>query len=107
MGERALVLSGDAWEMKDERTGELLSGVSVWYVSNYREDDEKSAGFKPTKIAASMETFKAIRLDGLPGVFELDFASRPGAQNKAALTLVGAKHVGKVDLFGSKVSKAA
>lgn len=106
MGEKALVLSADAWEMADEKTGELRKGVSVWYVSNYREDDVKSAGFKPTKLAGTFEAFDALRASGLPGLFELDFATRPGAQNKATLTLVAAKHVGKVELFG-KASRGA
>lgn len=106
MAERALVLSADAWEMPDEKTGEIRKGVSVWYVSNYREDDVKSAGFKPTKLAGTFESFDQLRTAGLPGVFDLDFATRPGAQNKASLTLVAAKHINKVDLFG-KTAKAA
>lgn len=105
MAERALVLSADAWEMPDEKTGEIRKGVSVWYVNSYREDEAKSVGFKPTKLAATFDAFDQLRVGGLPGLFEMDFGTRPGAQNKATLTLISAKHVGKVELFGK--AKAA
>ncbi len=107
MAERALILSGDAWEMPDEKTGEVRSGVSFWYVSDYREDDARSAGYKPTKISGTFEAFDMVRTAGLPGVFDIDFATRPGKDNKATLTLVAAKHAGNVDLFGKAKGKAA
>lgn len=105
MAEKALVLSADAWEMPDERTGELRKGVSVWLLSNYREDDARSVGFKPTKLAGSFEAFDQLRAGGVPGMFEIDYATRPGKDNKATLTLVAAKHVGKVELFGKALVK--
>ncbi|MBR8030375.1 hypothetical protein KDX27_42195 [Burkholderia cenocepacia] len=105
MAERALILSADAWEMADERTGEIRKGVSFWYVSNYREDDVKSAGFKPTKLSGTFEAFDQVRTGGLPALCDIDFATRPGKDNKATLTLVAAKHVSKVDLF-AKGAKA-
>lgn len=96
--ERFLILSADAWDMLDERTGRPMSGISVWYANDYREDTEVSFGYKPTKVAATPETLSQLR-GKLPGVFEVSFGSRPGAQNKAQLTLVGVKHVAAVDLF--------
>ncbi|WP_160174778.1 hypothetical protein, partial [Caballeronia grimmiae] len=78
-----------------------------WYVSDYREDDAKSAGYKPTKISGTFEAFDQARVAGLPGVFEIDFATRPGKDNKATLTLVAAKHAGHVDLFGKGKAKAS
>lgn len=98
MAERALILSADVWNMKDEQSGKPLSGVSVWYVNDYRDDSTESFGFKPTKVSATAETLLDLR-GKLPGVFEVSFGSRPGAQNKAQLTLVGVKHVAAVDLF--------
>lgn len=98
MAERALILSADAWDMKDEQSGKPLSGVSVWYVNDYREDSYDSFGFKPTKVSGTQEILSELR-GKTPGVFEVSFGSRPGALNKAQLTLVGVKHVAAVDLF--------
>lgn len=99
MSERAFVLSADGWEMPDEKTGEIRSGFSVWYVNDYREDLPNQIGFKPTKISATAEIFEVLRSGKLPALFDLDFASRPGAQSKATLTLVRAKHIKDIDLF--------
>ena len=107
MGERALVLSADAWEMPDEKTGSITKGVSVWYVNDYRDDDEKSFGFKPTKVSSTPEMLEHLR-GKCPCLADLDFGSRPGAGGKAALTLVKitvAKPL--VELFGGSHKAAA
>lgn len=106
MAERALILSADVWNMKDEQSGKDISGVSVWYVNDYRDDSSDSFGFKPTKVSATTETLLDLR-GKLPGVFEVSFGSRPGAQNKAQLTLVGVKHVAAVDLFAEHTAFSA
>lgn len=105
MGERALVLSADVWNMTDKDTGQVLNGVSVWYVNDYRQDDQEAFGFKPTKVSATPEMLEKLR-GKLPGIFELSFGSRPGAQSKATLTLIGVKFIEEAALFG-KVAKAA
>lgn len=105
MSERALITSADAWEMPDERTGELRRGVSIWFLNEYREDTAQAFGFKPTKVSGTPEVLEEVR-GKLPGFFELQFGSRPGAQGKATLTLVGLKHIKSVDLFGNKPAAA-
>lgn len=107
MSDRALVLSVDLWEMADEKTGEIRRGASVWYVNDYREDSATGLGFKPTKVSATTETFNELKMALLPAVFDLDFGSRPGQQNKAQLTLVRATHVHNVDLFADPQTAAA
>lgn len=99
MGERALVLSADVWSMPDERTGEIRNGVSVWYMNEYREDTDKSFGYKPTKVSAAPEMLDILRAAKLPAICDLDFGSRPGKEGKATLTLVGMKAVKNVELF--------
>jgi hypothetical protein len=99
MGEKVLVLSADNWNMVDERTGQPMAGVSVWYVNKYRDDDVGSLGNKPIKIGATDDTFKVLREGGLPGVYELDYGARPGKGGKASLTLTGAKFIHAVDFF--------
>lgn len=97
--ERALILSADAWDMPDEKTGEIRSGVSVWYVNDYREDTKTSIGFKPTKVSAAPEILDQLRSSQLPALFQMTYGSRPGAQGKATLTLIKADHLRNVQLF--------
>lgn len=94
MAERALVLSADPWEMQDDRTGEIRKGYSLWYLNSYRESE---MGQKPTKVSVDLALLAQVR-GKLPGVFELEYGSRPGSQNKATLTVVGMRQLASVDL---------
>lgn len=102
MSEQALITSADVWEMKDEMTGVVRKGLSVWYLNDYREDTSVAFGVKPTKISASLDLLGSVQ-NKLPGVFDLEFGSRPGANGKATLTLTGLKFIRSFDLFGSSV----
>lgn len=106
MADRALVLSADRWEMPDEKTGEIRSGFSVWFINDYRDDEPGKLGYKPTKINATDEIFANLKTANLPALFDLDFGSRPGAAGKATLTLTGVKHVNDVNVFGPSTVKA-
>ena len=97
MSEKALVLSADAWEMPDEKTGEIRTGWSCWFVNSYRDDSPKSFGYKPTKISVTPDLAKELRSAKLPAVCELQYGSRPGAGGKATLTVVGFKLISSVD----------
>lgn len=94
MAEKALVLSADPWEMQDERTGEIRKGVSLWYLNTYREGD---MGQKPTKVSMALELMAQLK-GRLPAVCELEYGSRPGAQNKATLTVIGMRMLASIDL---------
>jgi hypothetical protein len=96
MAEKALVLSADPWEMTDKDTGQIVKGVSFWYVNQYRDGEN---GQKPTKVSVSSELFDMVK-GKLPALCELEFGSRPGAQGKATLTVVGAKVLKAVDFSG-------
>lgn len=104
MAEHALVLSADAWEMPDERTGEIRKGVSVWFVNDYREDTPLAIGYKPTKVSADPSVLDSLRSAGLPAVCEMHYGSRPGAQGKATLTLIDIKPQRPVDFFKAKAA---
>lgn len=106
MAEKALVLSADPWEMADKQTGQILKGVSFWYVNNYRDGQN---GQKPTKVSVSVELFDEVK-GKLPALCELEFGSRPGAQGKASLTVTAVKVLKGVDfsgLFVGSIAKAA
>lgn len=110
MSEKALVLSADTWEMPDERTGVINRGVSVWYINDYRDDTENAIGSKPIKCSCTADTFAKIKKAGAPGVFSLDFRTRPGAQGKPTLTLVDVTPLRTLPLdalFAAPQAKAA
>lgn len=97
--ERVLILSADVWDVTDERTGRPMTGISVWYANDYREDTEVSFGYKPTKVAATPEILSQLK-GILPGIFDINFGSRPGIQNKATLTLISVQKVAApINLF--------
>lgn len=85
MAERVLILSCDKWRMTDEKTGELSQGWSMWYVSDYREDDVESFGLKPTKLTLRDDKMAMTLRGVVPCLAELEMATRPGAGNKAAV----------------------
>jgi len=103
MAEKALVLSADPWNMVDKQTGEALSGVSFWYVNQYRDGEN---GQKPTKVSVSSELYEVVK-GKLPALCEIEFGSRPGAGGKASLTVIAAKILKPVDFSGLFASKAA
>lgn len=97
--ESVLVLSADRWELTDERTGEIRRGVTLSYVNSYRETTERSVGLRPTKAPATEEAFDAIRKAGAPGLYQLDFRTRPGKESVPVVTIVKAECIRKLDLF--------
>ncbi len=97
--ETVLVLSADKWEMPDEQSGEIRRGITLQYVNEYREDNEKAVGLKPTKAPATPEVFDAIRKGGAPGLYRLDFRTRPGKESKPTLMVVKAEMAKAVKLF--------
>lgn len=104
MAEKALVLSADPWEMTDKQTGQIIKGVSCWYVNSYRDGEN---GQKPTKVSVTDEVAGALR-GKLPAICDLEYGSRPGAQSKASLTVIAAKVLRAVDLsafFNAPVPK--
>lgn len=94
-----LVLSADKWRMTDEKTGEIREGVSLHYLTDYREETDNSVGFKPMKVQASDAAFAAIKAGGAPGLYELQLKSRPGKDGVPTFQVVGAALVERLDLF--------
>lgn len=99
MSERVLLCSVDTWDMADEKTGEMRRGITVWYLNEYREDAVGQFGFKPTKVGAVPELLQVLTTTKLPAVADVDFGSRPGAQNKATLTLTGVVRAQSINVF--------
>ena len=98
-----LILSADKWQMKDELTGKMNSGTSIWAINDYRDDSDNSKGFKPTKLSGSNEAFEEIKKARLPALFEVDFDFKPGAQGKLTAVVKSFKKVKEVTLFNQTV----
>ena len=99
MAQRGLILSADKWEMDDDRTGKIRSGVSIWLVNDYREETPLAVGMKPTKVSGDISMFDQLKSAKLPAVFDLDYGSRPGKDGKPTLTLLGVTHIADIDAF--------
>lgn len=100
----ALVLSADAWSMPDEKTGEILSGVSIWFLTDYRAQDHATqVGYKPAKVGGTPEILEKLRTISLPAQCEMHYGAKPGAAGKATLILNDVTFVKSVDVFGTGV----
>lgn len=99
MADRALLLSGDHYTIKDDKTGEINELYQLWYVNDYREPSATEIGGKPIKMLTTPEIFAKLQSVELPALFDLDLRSRPGKGNAAALTVVGLKYVSTPKIF--------
>lgn len=99
MSENVLILSVNKYEFTDEKTGEIKKGVTLHYVSDYRENTATELGFKPSKTGANEAVFDAVLKGGVPGMYRIDTRSKPGKDGKPTLTVVGAQLAKKVPLF--------
>ena len=99
MSEKVLVLSASKWNFTDEKTGEMKKGVSLHYVTDYRDDTATELGFKPIKSSADDAVFDAVQKGGVPGMYTIATRSKPGKDGKPTLTVVGAQLAKKVPLF--------
>ena len=52
MEQKIIILSADAWQMADEKTGEVREGCSIQYIPSLERicnETNKSYGYKPVK----------------------------------------------------------
>lgn len=106
--EIALILSADAWAMTDEKSGEVLKGVSIWFLTEYRtQDNDSQVGYKPAKVGGTPEILAKLRTINLPAQCEMVYGAKPGAAGKATLVLNDITFVKTIDVFASKQTKTA
>ena len=102
-----LVLGVKAYDFQKEGQ-ERLVGANVHYIDLLMSDyDQNTKGYVPMKTSC---TPKAIsQLTVLPGLYNLEFRQKPGANGKATLVLADAEFISKVNLLpvtGEKELKA-
>ncbi len=100
-----LVLSADKWEFKDEVTGKLNKGVSLWVLNEYKEETDVSVGNKPTKMGCKVELFDELSKHQLPAIYDIDFSTKPGKDGKPTLIITNLKFANFVDAFKSSTVK--
>ncbi len=101
----ALILSADVWRMTDEKTGEVREGATVFGCQAYREDDEKSVGYKPVKFSAPVSAFQEIKKNGI-GLYQLAVGIKPDSSGKPTVVLNGVRFVKASNPFAT-AAKAA
>lgn len=85
--ETCIILSARRYEFKDDKTGELVKGCSVDYVTGDLANTETQRGAFPLTITAPPDVFG--QLQAVPGAYEMDFKQRPGRNGRPTLQLVG------------------
>lgn len=90
------VLYASQWTMTDENTGEVRTGVTVWYLDNTPVNTPKERGVVPVKQSAPIDTWGEFHT--VPGAYELSFVPRQGKSahggSQTTLKLTGASFVG-------------
>ena len=88
--EDVLVLSIDHYEVKDEATGQVNSGVTCWYYPNAGLDvidgGANSKGIKPAKMVLEEKFLRANPDIKVPCLAEVTFVMRPDSKGKLQLT---------------------
>ncbi|NLL93007.1 MAG: hypothetical protein GX225_02515 [Clostridiales bacterium] len=69
MEEKVIILSADAWRFTDEKTGELKTGCSCFYVSTQdltkpKFNSDTSFGYKPLKASMPEDFISKIKQAG-------------------------------------------
>ncbi|MED1744793.1 hypothetical protein [Brevibacillus borstelensis] len=91
MGVKVAVLYAGQWgPFADERTGEMRSGTTVIYC-DAPEDGQSARGYKPIKESMTLEDFG--KFTQVPGIYDVDFRRRAGANGKAVTVMTGVKLV--------------
>lgn len=84
---KVLILSARPYEMKDEETGKMNTGVSIWFVGTYTDPKGEVFGSQPMKASVSDSLTKPLTSAPLPAVCEVEFEVKPGAASKASITV--------------------
>ncbi len=83
--ERCLLLSARRYDFNDDK-GKRVAGVKVSYVMGDVDAQDEERGLAPLSINAPFELWP--ELVTLPGLYDVDFKQRPGANGKPTLQLV-------------------
>lgn len=104
---QVLILSARPYQFPNEKTGEMLEGVTVVYadvLAPIEEREQGTAGTPVMKVTAPWALREAF--GQAPAVYECEFRMRPGKDNKPTLSLSRASFSHSVDFEKSNKSTA-
>ncbi|KQO26312.1 hypothetical protein ASF11_00935 [Acidovorax sp. Leaf76] len=91
MSETVLVLRADRYEFTSEKTGEIIKGANVHFISDGQVETPNAVGEKPMKVAISDEVFNDIKHYGAPAIYDITIRTKPGKEGAATIVLTKAK----------------
>jgi hypothetical protein len=91
MSETVLVLRADRYEFPNEKTGEIIKGANVYFISDGQIETPNAVGEKPMKVSITDEVFNEIKHYGAPAIYDITIRAKPGKEGATTVTLVKAK----------------
>lgn len=102
MKQNVIVLSAKRYSMTDEKTGRLVEGVTVWYLTTDHLAsvivDQDNVGCQPCKVSLPIQLWDKVRI--APGIYDCEFALRPASGGKLNLVPVDLNYMS--DIYGVK-----
>ena len=93
MSETVLILRSDRYEFPSEKTGEIIKGTNVYFISDGQVETPNSIGEKPMKVSTTDEVFSAIKQHGATGIYDITTRVKPGKDGTATVVLTKAKFI--------------
>ncbi len=91
MSETVLVLRADRYEFTSEKTGEIIKGCNVYFISDSQVETANAVGEKPMKVSITDEVFNEIKHYGAPAIYSISTKTKPGKDGTATVMLTKAK----------------
>ena len=91
MSETVLVLRADRYEFTSEKTGEIIKGCNVYFISDSQVETPNAVGEKPMKVSITDEVFNEIKHYGAPAIYDITTRTKPGKDGTATVVLTKAK----------------
>ena len=91
MSETVLVLRADRYEFASEKTGEIIKGCNVYFISDSQVETPNAVGEKPMKVSITDEVFNEIKHYGAPAIYDITTRTKPGKEGTATVVLTKAK----------------
>lgn len=91
MSETVLVLRASRYEFTSDKTGEIIKGASVEFISDTQVETANAVGEKPMKVSITDEVFDQIKHHGAPAIYDITIRTKPGKEGTATVVLTKAK----------------
>lgn len=84
------------YDFVQEKTGERLQGVKVFYLSDHAEDEPNAKGYFPLNLTLTGD--HVSKFTEVPAIYDLDFKWKPDKYGKPQVSLNDVKFVSAVKL---------